>query len=150
MTWEKTPGGILVPVVKPRQSPDPLERAGAEVEPAPMPEQCECGAAWATIGEDVCETCVGYNGHDDNCATRTLLCAAGHKRKISVRRTCATTHYDDIDHRGEAHAACDWKGKASCWCHHYLKLDAWPELAIKPSEYGEPVKGSPLRYMDGI
>lgn len=117
-----------------------------------MPPQCECGSAWVTISADSSFTCVGFNGHDDNCECRILWCERGCRRTVSIRRVCDPRHYDDMDRRGEVHEPCDWKGQEDCPCHHYLKLDAWPAVAEKPSEYerDDEDRGSAIRYTDGI
>jgi hypothetical protein len=149
MKFERNAAGLFVPVAKPPDEPPVDPGPGYELtaadrrrrEPPPalktMPPECECGAAWIMLDEDTCYTCVGFNGHDDNCATKRIECANGHRRRISIRRACDPADYDDIDHRGEVHTPCDWKGITWCSCHDYLKLDAWPNVTLRPSEYDE-------------
>jgi len=145
VTWERSPGGILVPVKPPAPDPVPDRKSPR----GPFPERCECGAEWTLISEYSSSTCVGFNGHDDNCKTRIVWCANEHRRTVGIRRVCDPDEYDDIDHRGEVHAKCDWKGQTEC-CGPYLYVDTWPELEVKPERRDTPPTGSPLRYMDGI
>lgn len=63
------------------------------------------------------QTLVGFcsppgHKHDDNCLTRTYQCPHGHKLSVAVRRSCS---------------ACDWRGRAQCFCHPWRKLDQWPK-----------------------
>jgi len=106
----------------------------------PVPSQCECGAAWRVLHSETSQTTVGYfsgdgHDHDDNCTTRMLECAHGHRRVVGIRRSCN----DDIGNaiwEGRAvapHPACDWRGKAEC-CGPYLYVDAWPTLTPSQSD----------------
>lgn len=87
----------------------------------PFPDVCpDCGGDWMKMG-GVIATLVGYfsqNGHkhDDNCRSRTILCANGHRFKLGIRRRC------------ESHLGCEWKGRETCWCESFAKVDVWPEL----------------------
>lgn len=65
-------------------------------------------------------TTVGYihfndHRHDDNCVNSTFTCAAGHKTKLSLRRTCPIP-------------GCEWRGKPTCFCHEGEKVDRWPKI----------------------
>lgn len=68
------------------------------------------------------ETCVGYysppgHDHDDNCVSITFTCKQGHSTAVFLRRSCF---------------ACDWKGKAECWCHRgKTKVDEWPGIFVE-------------------
>lgn len=66
------------------------------------------------------DTCMGYmsppgHDHDDNCRSGAAVCVNGHKKFVSIRRTCSTP-------------GCDWKGKDECFCHEGKKLEGWPTL----------------------
>lgn len=56
---------------------------------------------------------LGHN-HDPNCLTRRYQCANGHVSVVSKRRRCGFP-------------GCDWRGKATCFCHPGEKVDEWPE-----------------------
>jgi hypothetical protein len=105
--YDATPGGIIV--FKGKSALEPLKPA--------FPDRCGCGAAWAHMPDGICSTCVGYfsptgHDHDDNCTTRQIICASGHKKTIGLRRSCG---------------ACDWRGKTQC-CGDFAYVDEWPVL----------------------
>lgn len=54
--------------------------------------------------------------HDDNCRSRTYLCANGHGTRVFRRNRCPV-------------AECGWVGKADCWCCG-VKLDEWPDVPV--------------------
>jgi len=75
----------------------------------------ECGEPMVTNGTG--QTLVGYfsppgHKHDDNCRSRTYMCANKHARRVSKQNSCP---------------ACDWKGVSTCFCHDGVKLESWPK-----------------------
>ncbi len=93
---------------------------------APFPSSCpDCGASWRELG-GITQTLVGHRSpaghvHNDNCRKRAIWCASGHRHQVSVRRRCP---------------ACDWLGKATCWCCEFAKVDEWPAVAIPDLDPG--------------
>ena len=83
-----------------------------------FPSRCpECDAPWASLGGAI-RTLVGHHSppgheHNDNCLSRSIWCANGHRNQVSRRSACPR---------------CDWKGKATCWCHEFAKVDEWPDV----------------------
>ncbi len=85
----------------------------------------DCLADWA-YHTGTGQTLLGYcspkgHKHDDNCRSRTYVCASGHKHRFSIRNKC--------DAEG-----CDWIGKAECFCHPGAKLAEWPEAPMASVE----------------
>jgi len=80
----------------------------------------ECGEKLIYDQKGTWGTLVGYSSpsghghdHDDNCLKRSYVCKNGHRKTVSLRRSCP---------------ACDWVGKADCFCHEGPKVDEWPEF----------------------
>lgn len=71
-----------------------------------------CGEAFVACHGGF-STLVGYysppgHDHDDNCRAWYYSCANGHHTLLHIRNTCPV---------------CDWKGKATCFCHRGEKVD---------------------------
>lgn len=84
--------------------------------------ECKCGKPFARHSGEF-TTLVGSfsplgHNHDDNCRSRVYVCEDGHTTTLSKRNRCH---------------ACEWVGKAECFCHPGLKIDEWPETQYQMS-----------------
>lgn len=79
-------------------------------------------------------TMVGYaspkgHNHDDNCVRRQYTCENGHKTIISKQNRCPVV-------------GCEWVGKTTCFCHHGIKVDEWPDGTILDGEVINLIRNS--------
>lgn len=80
--------------------------------------RCECGKPFVKHTSGEMQTLVGYSrpepghNHDDNCRYRIYVCENGHRVRVYRQNRCD---------------ACDWRGKATCFCHEGTKVTEWPE-----------------------